>query len=166
MTQRDDEAAIHGLVEAFVGGWNAADGAACAAPFASDADFVAITGLKARGRDLIARGHAEILSTVFKGTRLSATVESIRFVRPDVAVADVTFRLQYPDGRPFMPGHYPGYSSAGIVAAKDEGTWSIIAFRNMVPFERPMAGPLERSMMEAGRTPRSPERRWRSPPGR
>jgi uncharacterized protein (TIGR02246 family) len=142
-----DEKEIGGLVEVFVEGWNASDGEACARPFAEDADFVAISGLKAHGRDLIARGHAEILSTVFRGTQLSATVESIRFVRPDVAVADVTMRLRYADGRAFMPGQYPGYSSAGLVVAKDAGRWSIIAFRNLVPFGRPVAGPLEQQAM-------------------
>ena len=148
-----DEKEIGGLVEAFVDGWNAGDGEACAKPFAEDADFVAITGLKAHGRDLIARGHAEILSTVFRGTQLSAAVESIRFVRSDVAVADVTMRLRYGDGRAFMPGQYPGYSSAGLVVAKDGGRWSIIAFRNLVPFGRPAAGPLEqRAMREQGLT--------------
>ena len=142
-----DEQEIRGLVQAFVEGWNAGDGEACARPFAEDADFVAITGLKAHGRDLIARGHAEILSTVFRGTQLSAAVESIRFVRADVAVVDATMRLRYEDGRAFVPGQYPGYSSAGLVVAKDAGRWSIIAFRNLVPFGRPAAGPLEEQAM-------------------
>jgi hypothetical protein len=80
-------------------------------------------------------------------------VESIRFVRADVAVADVTMRLRYRDGRAFMPGEYPGYSSAGLVVAKDGGRWSIIAFRNLVPFGRPAAGPLEQdAMREQGLT--------------
>jgi hypothetical protein len=91
--------------------------------------------------------RAEILSTVFGGTQLSATVESIRFVPPDVAVVDVTMRLRYEDGRAFMPGRYPGYSSAELVVAKDGGRWSIIAFRNLVPFGRPAAGPLEEQAM-------------------
>jgi hypothetical protein len=60
---------------------------------------------------------------------------------------DVTFRLQYEDGRPFMLERYPGHTSAGLVAAKDAGAWSIVVFRNMVPFERPPAGPLEETMM-------------------
>ena len=85
MTNPADEKEIEGLVEAFVEGWNAADGAACARPFAADADFTAITGLRVRGRELIAEGHAEILSTVYRGSRNSAKVESILFLRSDVA---------------------------------------------------------------------------------
>ena len=147
MGTAQDEKEIRGLVDVFVEGWNSGDGATCARPFAEDAEFVAVTGLKAKGRDLIARGHAEILSTVFLGTRLEATFESLRFVRPDVAIADVTMRVQYADGRPFMPGQYPGYSSAGLVAVKDDGRWAIVAFRNLIPFGRLAAGPLEHALM-------------------
>jgi uncharacterized protein (TIGR02246 family) len=57
MTHPDNnEIAIRGLIDTFVEGWNAADGAALARAFTPDADFTAITGLRARGRDLIAPG--------------------------------------------------------------------------------------------------------------
>lgn len=137
-----DEIAIEGLIQSFVDGWNAADGAACARPFAPDADFTAITGLKAKGRDVIAKGHDEILSTLYRGSRNSAKIESIRFLRPDVAVADVTFRF-VGDVRPFGLEQ----SSCGMVCTKEDGVWYIAVFRNMVPFGRPTAGPLERELM-------------------
>ena len=121
-------------------GWNRGDGEACARPFADGAEFTAITGLRAEGRKAIARGHQEILSTVFRGTRLTSTVNIVRFLRPDVAVADVTLRL---DGGP----HLPGQSALGVVATKDEGVWSIAVFRKMIPFDRPVAGPLERELL-------------------
>lgn len=142
MAETNDEKAIRGLVAAFVEGWNAGDGKACAKPFAVDADFTAITGLKASGRDVIARGHDEILSTIYRGTRNSADVQSIRFLRPDVAVVDVIFRLQKENGQPFeLRG-----SSCGMVVTKEGGNWSIAVLRNMIPFERPAAGPLEREL--------------------
>jgi uncharacterized protein (TIGR02246 family) len=139
MTQVTDEAAIRHLIDAFTEGWNAHDGKACARPFAADADFTNIMGLKAHGRDMIARGHDEILSTVFREARISSTVHSIRFIRPDVAVADVTFKMQSEGGGPFGLRQ----SQAGLVATKDNNVWSIVVFRNMVPFERPTAGPME-----------------------
>jgi uncharacterized protein (TIGR02246 family) len=142
--QPSDKIAIEGLVQSFIDGWNAADGAACARPFAADADFTAITGLKARGRDAIAIGHQEILSTLYRGSRNSAKVESIRFLRPDVAVADVTFRF-LGDPMPFGLTQ----TNCGMVCTKDDGAWSIAVFRNMVPFARPVAGPLERELMAA-----------------
>ena len=139
-----DEVAIEGLVQAFVDGWNAGDGAACSRSFAADADFTAITGLKAKGRDVIAKGHDEILATIYRGTQNSAVVESVRFLRPDVAVADVTFRF-VGDVRPFGIEK----TTCGLVCSKENGNWSIAVFRNMIPFGRSTAGSLERELMTA-----------------
>jgi len=142
-----DEQAIRGLVAAFVAGWNTADGNACAAPFAENADFTAVTGARARGRDLIARGHSEILSTVFAGTVLSASVNDIVFLRSDVAAADVTFRIAPMAEKPWLPP----YSSCGVVATKERDVWSIALFRNLVPHGRPVAGPLDQEVTNASR---------------
>jgi uncharacterized protein (TIGR02246 family) len=141
-----DVMAIEGLVQAFVDGWNVADGTALARPFAADADFTAITGLKGKGREVIAKGHDEILVTLYRGSVNSAKVESIRFLRPDVAVADVTFR--------FVGAVQPfglEQTSCGMVCTKENAAWSIAVFRNMVPFGRPTAGPLERELAAAKR---------------
>jgi uncharacterized protein (TIGR02246 family) len=140
-----DEQQIAALVDAFAAGWNAGDGAGCAAPFAEDADFIAVNGIHAKGRDLIGRGHAEILSTIFKGTRMESKIHTVRFLRPDVAVADVTFRLQHDGDKPWLPA----FTSCGLVATRDDGKWSIAAFRNMVPFARPVAGELDRALLSA-----------------
>ncbi len=113
--------------------------------FAEDADFTNIMGLRAHGRDVIARGHDEILATFFKGTRLHSEIDQIRFVRPDVAVVDASWMLRTPDGEPFPIKR----SSMGLVATKDNGVWSIAVLRNMIPFERPVAGPIERSLAAA-----------------
>jgi uncharacterized protein (TIGR02246 family) len=107
-------------------------------------DFTAITGLKIQGREVIAKGHNEILATLYSGSRNSAKVESIRFLRADVVVADVTFSF-IGDVHPFgLEG-----SSCGLVCTKEEGVWSIAVFRNMIPFTRPTAGPVERELMRA-----------------
>jgi uncharacterized protein (TIGR02246 family) len=154
MTHTQDEQDIRRLVVAFVDGWNAGDGDACAHPFAQDADFTAVTGARARGRDLIARGHTEILSTVFRGTALSATVNEISFLRPDVAAADVTFRIAPMADKPWLPP----FSSCGVVATKEGGAWSIALFRNLVPYGRPVAGPIDRESIEATHAAAKPVR--------
>jgi hypothetical protein len=86
---------------------------------------------------MIAKGHNEILSTLYRGSQNSAVVESIRFLRADVALADVSFRF-VGEQRPFGLER----TSCGMVCTKENGSWSIAAFRNMVPFARPAAGPL------------------------
>ena len=143
-----DQAELSGLVDTFVQGWNAGSGERLAAAFAPDADFTNVMGLRAHGRAVIAGGHDEILATVFRGTRIDATVDQIRGLRPDVAVVDVTLTLRGADGQPvaMLPG---GYSSAGFVATRESGTWAIAAFRNMIPFARPAAGPVERSLAKS-----------------
>jgi uncharacterized protein (TIGR02246 family) len=144
MNTKQDENAIQQLVSDFCAGWNAHDGLACARPFSETADFTAVNGTRARGRDEIGRGHAEILSTIFSGTKLIGTVNSIEFLRPDVAVVDVTLRLTPAK----EPSWIPKYTSCGITATKDEGKWMISVFRNMVPFIRPLAGALDRELFE------------------
>jgi uncharacterized protein (TIGR02246 family) len=141
----DDERQIAALIDEFVSAWNAGNGLQCAGPFAEDADFFAVNGIYAKGRDVIGRGHAEILSTIFKGTQMESEIDLIRFLRPDVAVVDVTFRLRHDGDKPWIPGR----TSCGVVATREHGRWSIAVFRNMVPFARPVAGELDRSLLEA-----------------
>lgn len=147
MSSEVDEAAIRGLVDSFIEGWNKGDGAACARPFASDADFTNIMGLRAHSRETIARGHEEILSTIYRGSRGSASVHSIRFVRPDVAVVDADLTLQTEHGT------LAGTSNASMVAVREGDTWSIVVFHNMIPFQRPTAGPIEHALAAGGETP-------------
>ena len=136
-----DELAIAALVQTLVDGWNTAAGASYARAFAADADFTAINGLKAHGRDVIAKGHDEILATIYRGSRISGTIESVRFLRPDVAVVDVTFRFM--NDRPFGIEK----TSCGMVCTKEDGVWAIVVFRNMVPFGRPPGGPIEQDLL-------------------
>jgi uncharacterized protein (TIGR02246 family) len=148
MANTTDEAAVRALLDEFIEGWNSGSGSSLARPFAADAEFTNIMGLKVRGRALIARGHDELFETVFFGTRLSGGVESVRFLRRDVAYADAVLELQNSDGTPhdMLSRALPAF-----IAVKEGESWSIVVFRNMIPFERPPAGPLERSLSSRGR---------------
>ena len=50
--------------------WNAADGDACAAQFAEDAEFVDVLGRVHQGRPTIAAEHQKILDTIYRGSRI------------------------------------------------------------------------------------------------
>lgn len=145
MTTASHDAELTALIDTFVQGWNDGSGERLARAFAPDADFTNVMGLRAHGRDVIARGHDEILATVFRGTRLEAAVHQIRYLRPDVAAVDATLTLRGADGQPvaMLPA---GQSSLGFVATREAGTWAIAVLRNMIPFARPAAGPVERSL--------------------
>jgi hypothetical protein len=96
---------------------------------------------------MIARSHNDILSTVFKGTRNHAEVNDITFLRPDVAVVDVTFRIAPMADKPWLPPN----TTCGIVATHERGGWQIAALRNMVPFERPVGGALDPASLRESR---------------
>ena len=139
----DDDRAIHGLFAQMEEGWNQHDGAAYARVFAEDADFIAVTGLRAHGRETIARGHQEIFDTVFAGTSITLAAHEIRYLRPDVALVDATSTMSGLAGAP--PVSHPF-----AVAVKDRSGWSLCALHNMVPTHRPPAGPVEEALASGG----------------
>ena len=124
-----DEDALRALVRTYADAWGRGDGAGFASIFAEDADFTSIRLDRAHSRAEIAAGHQAIFETFYRGTRLEADVERIRFVRPDVAVVDVDARLFDATGAPFRPD----YAHALLVAERGAGGWQVVAFQNMVP---------------------------------
>ena len=95
-----DEAAIRANITRCQDGWNAGDGEAFGAPFAEDADYIIVNGMHVSGRAAIAARHQQIFDTVYRGSHNTFTVEDIRFVRPDVAIARARARLHIASARP------------------------------------------------------------------
>jgi uncharacterized protein (TIGR02246 family) len=106
--------------------WNAWDGAAFAAPFADDADFVNVLGMHARGRDAIAAGHDGIFRGIYAESRVRYTVEAARLLAPGVALARLHASLTVPAGP--MEGTHDGRIT--LVLMHDGGEWRIAAFQN------------------------------------
>ncbi len=125
-TANNDEAAIRQIVKQVEDGWNAHDGKAFAAPFATDADYVVVNGMHAKGREEIEKGHTAIFTTFYKDSHNVATVKSVRFLRPDVAVAHVEWNLEFKVNGETKKGH----AMNTMVVTKDGGKWSIAAFQN------------------------------------
>ena len=133
-TSTADETAIKNLVQQVQDGWNAHDGAAFAAAFAADADYVVINGMKIKGRDEIEKGHTQIFTTMYKDSRNNATVKGIRFLRPDVAVVHIEWNLEFTaDGE-----KKKNRAMNSWVVTKDNGKWSIASFQiTPIQAERP-----------------------------
>jgi len=134
-----DEAAIHDIVRRCEAAWNAADGAAWAASFAEDADFVDILGKHHQGRVAIEAGHRHIFATIYKGSRAEYRVERVRFLRPDVAVAFVHARLwsrlAVAVDDPRREAHIGATMSESqarsiLMLARAGDRWQIVAFQN------------------------------------
>jgi uncharacterized protein (TIGR02246 family) len=125
-TANTDEAAVRQIVQQVQDGWNAHDGKAFAAPFATDADYVVVNGMYGKGREAIERGHTAIFTTIYKDSRNVATIKSVRFLRPDVAVAHVEWNLEFKMNGETKKGH----AINTMILTKDGGKWSIAAFQN------------------------------------
>jgi uncharacterized protein (TIGR02246 family) len=124
----DDRAALESVVRRLEAAWNAMDGSAFAAPFASDADFVTIRGEHFRGRPAIAAGHAAIFRTIYAGSTNQFILEEARLLRPDVALVHVQSLLDAPHG-PLAGRHRARFS---LVLTKEAGGWEIAALHNTV----------------------------------
>jgi uncharacterized protein (TIGR02246 family) len=139
MSDPDSTAGLQGelatIVRALQDAWNAADGDAFAAPFAEDADFVNVYGMYAQGRSAIAQGHDMIFKGPYAGSSVEYVPESVRLLRPDVALAHVYAELVIPDG-PMAGKHLARYS---MVLTGEDGGWEIVSFHNT--FIRPPEAP-------------------------
>lgn len=125
-TTNADESAVRRIVQQMQDGWNAGDGKAFAAPFAADADYVIVNGMKIKGRDEIEQSHQRIFNTVYKGSHNEGTVKSLRFLRSDLALMHVEWHLRY-----YAEGQPLDRKALGtLVVAKAKGQWSIAAFQN------------------------------------
>ena len=122
----DDRAAIERLVHQLEAAWNAMDGAAFAAPFADDADFVNVRGEHFRGRPAIEAGHAGIFGSVYAASVNEYTVEAARLLRPEVALVHVRSQLEVPGG-PLAGRHRARFS---LLCTREARGWEIAAFHN------------------------------------
>jgi uncharacterized protein (TIGR02246 family) len=107
---------------------DAGDRAAFAAPMANDADFVTVRAEHFTGHDVIASGHAGIFRSIYAGSTNRYSIESIRLIRPDVALVHVRSTLDVPRGP--MAGHHAALFTA--VLTREAAGWQIASFHNML----------------------------------
>ncbi len=121
--ERDEAERVVGQLQT---AWNAMDGAAFAAPFAEDADFVNILGEHFRGRERVAAGHVGIFRSIYAGSTVDMKLERVRLLRPDVALAHVHSILDVPQG--LLAGRHVARFS--MVLTRGPRGWEIAAFHN------------------------------------
>ena len=109
------------------------DGAAFAAPFAADADFVNIRGEHVRGRQGIAAGHTGIFKSIYAGSTNQYIVEDVRPLRADVALVRVHATLDVPQGP--LKGRQTARFT--LVATLENGRWAIASFHNTLEAVQP-----------------------------
>jgi uncharacterized protein (TIGR02246 family) len=134
----EDEAAIRKVIVEMTEGFNNHDGKAAARMYIPDARFVSVRGDMMNGQAAIEKGLSAILTTRAKSATQRTMDVSVRFIRPDVALANVTNELSglvAPDGHA-LPSHQ---ELSLRVFVKDAGVWQIAAFHNtlVAPFSPP-----------------------------
>jgi uncharacterized protein (TIGR02246 family) len=120
-----DEAAIRAVVQAFLDTREANDAAALAALLTPDVDQQQTSGNTRRGREAVVTGSLATQQST--GGRRTITVDSLRFVTSDVAIAD---------GRYDSVGRADGTDQrmlTSMVLRRESGAWKIAAIRNMLP---------------------------------
>jgi uncharacterized protein (TIGR02246 family) len=124
-TPSKDEAAIREIVSQYVAARERIDPKAVEELFTADADQLVSSGEWRRGRDAVVSGA--MASSRSTGGKRAITVESVRMVTPDVAIAD---------GRYELTGLAEGASRsmwATLVLKRTDKGWRITAIRNMLP---------------------------------
>jgi uncharacterized protein (TIGR02246 family) len=129
-----DEAAIARLLSEMTDAWNRGDVKAYGAHFQADGTFTNVHGTFHVGRDEFDRRHEEVFQGMFKGTTLALTPKKLRFIRPDVAIADIDVALSGHRAKP--PGIWTDHDGALhtcllLVLVRDDGAWSIAAYHNV-----------------------------------
>ena len=120
-----DEAAIRDIVNRYVAAREQSDAQAIAALFTGDADQLVSSGEWRKGRNDVVKGT--LASSQSAAGKRTITVESIRFIARDAALAD---------GRYEIAGSAGGQSRrmwTTLVLSRTPDGWRIAAIRNMLP---------------------------------
>ena len=120
-----DEAAVRAVIQAFLDTREKNDAAGLAALLTPDVDQQQTSGNMRSGRDAVVSGSLATQQST--GGRRTITVDSLRFVGADVAIAD---------GRYDSVGRADGTDQrmlTSMVLRREGGAWKIAAIRNMLP---------------------------------
>jgi uncharacterized protein (TIGR02246 family) len=127
--------AILEVGQALQDAWNRGDAAGYASLFTDDADFVAWNGSHGYGRQAIEDAHRRLLDGPLAGSRMvlvdddaePAPPESLRFVRPDVAIMVISGVVTLAGQSATGPDHE---SVQTFVLTKNANRWRVAAFQN------------------------------------
>ena len=120
-----DEAAVRGVVKAYVDARDRSDEGAIRALFTDDADQLTSSGEWRKGREDLVRGTLAS-SKGHPGARTIA-IETVRFPAPGTAIADGRYQIAG------TAGAAPRRMWTSFLMVKVGNDWRIAAIRNMLP---------------------------------
>lgn len=119
------DAAIKDVVARYVDARDRKDAKATEALFTRDADQLVSSGEWRKGRDEVVRGT--MASSESSGGKRTITVETVRFVTPDAALADGRYEIAGLAGAP------PRRMWSTFLIVRTPEGWRIAGIRNMLP---------------------------------
>jgi uncharacterized protein (TIGR02246 family) len=120
-----DDAAIDAVVQKYLNARQERDPKAVTALFLEGADQLVSSGEWRKGREALVKGA--MASSERTGGKRTITVESVRYVSPDVAIADGRYELTG------LAGGQTRKMWSTFILRKTAGGWKIAAIRNMLP---------------------------------
>ena len=120
-----DDAAVRAVVARYVAARQHSDEKAIAALFTSDADQLVSSGEWRKGKEAVVRGT--LASSQSTGGIRTITVESVRFLSADIALADGRYEIAE------MKSGGTRNMWTTIILKRTAAGWRIAAIRNMLP---------------------------------
>lgn len=129
-----DLRSIERLIASLQDAWALGDADAFARRFANDGTLTNVLGMFFRGREAFRERHDAVFRTAFKGSTLKLQIAALRFIRPDVAIADTDAELrnpaELPDGLSARPDGTV-HTKLLMVLVKERDEWWISAYHNV-----------------------------------
>jgi uncharacterized protein (TIGR02246 family) len=130
----EDEASIRQIIMEQEDAWNKGDATAYSAHFQEDSISTIIVGAVFNGRSALEERVAQIFATIFKNSVISNQVNTIRFLRSDVALMDMTTEMTgfqaLPPGVKASPDGVLRTSMLQVMV-KENNEWWVAAFHNV-----------------------------------
>jgi uncharacterized protein (TIGR02246 family) len=118
-----DEKAIRATAEDFLTAFNAADAKAVGALWAADAEYTDESGKSFQGRAAIEREYVDFFKE-HHGATMTVTIESVRFLGPDIAVEKGIAKVKLPSAEAPVGSRYT------VVHARRDGKWIMVVGRD------------------------------------
>lgn len=120
-----EEEVVRATVSRFFEGWNAHDADKMVSVYAEDIDHIDVFGEWHKGRETMRAELARLHAGPLHNSQKKYTIEKVRFLKPDVAVVQVSSVSQN------------GPNLGTFVLEKQKEGWLTVSFTNVAPHDPP-----------------------------